>query len=260
MSGSVHRVGSMNGSVLRVGPMNCSVTRRNGCIVRTKSQPWSWGRGIFILRGRSDYEVRHRRVTHVYNILVLRYQIVRIITVGQVWRRYPSEVHLQKTIAAKLLRFSFARLRRWFEGVLTISLSYRLAIRSFSVVSGHKGLVELLSQLGSIVSEPIHSWDSSKHHVVVVEFVPELLVAEVEELLPAELETEEFQPAELEIEEFQPAELELEVLYSELEFEESELELHSRQRFENSIEKEDCRPENLPRLQARNVETIIIPS
>ena len=72
--------------------------------------------------------------------------------------------------------------------------------------------MELLSQFGSIVSEPIHSWDSSKHHVVVVEFVPELLVAEVEELLPAEFEIEEFHPAELEIEEFQPAELEVEVL------------------------------------------------
>ena len=120
--------------------------------------------------------------------------------------------------------------------------------------------MELLSQLGSIVSEPIHSWDSSKHHVVVVEFVPELLAAEVEELLPAEFETEEFHPAEPEIEELQLAELELEVLYFELEFEESELELHSRQRTENSIERKDCRPENLPSLQARNIETIIIPS
>ena len=103
-------------------------------------------------------------------------------------------------------------MRRWIEGSLTISLSYRLAIRSFSVGSEHKGLVELLSQFGSIVSEPIHSWDSSKHHVVVVEFFPEFLVAEVEE--------------------FQPAEFETEVLYCELEFEESELklELHSRQR------------------------------
>ena len=87
--------------------------------------------------------------------------------------------------------------------------------------------MELLSQLGSIVSEPIHSWDSSKHHVVVVEFVPKLIVAEVEELLPAEFEIEEFQPAELVIE----------VLYFELEFEESKFELHSRQRQENSIER-----------------------
>ena len=60
--------------------------------------------------------------------------------------------------------------------------------------------MELLSQLGSIVSEPIHSWDSSKHHVAVVEFVLVLLVAEVEEFQPAEFEIEEFQPAELEIE------------------------------------------------------------
>ena len=105
-------------------------------------------------------------------------------------------------------------------------------MRSFSVGSEHKGLVELLSQFGSIVSEPIHSWDSSKHHVVVVEFVPELLVAEAEEFLPAGFEIEVFQPAEFEIEEFQPAELETEVLYFELEFDESELklELHSRQR------------------------------
>ena len=109
--------------------------------------------------------------------------------------------------------------------------------------------MELLSQFGSIVSEPIHSWDSSKHHVVAVEFVPELLVAEVEE----------FQPAEFEIEEFQPAELESEVLYFELELDESKLELHSRQRSENSVVKEDRRPEYLPRLQARNIETIIIP-
>lgn len=68
--------------------------------------------------------------------------------------------------------------------------------------------MELFSQLGSIVSEPIHSWDSSKHHVAVLEFVPRLLVAEVEELRPAELEIEEFDFA--------------------LEFEESKLELHSR--------------------------------
>ena len=68
--------------------------------------------------------------------------------------------------------------------------------------------MELFSQLGSIVSEPTHSWDSSKHHVAVLEFVPRLLVAEVEELRPAELEIEEFDFA--------------------LEFEESKLELHSR--------------------------------
>ena len=120
--------------------------------------------------------------------------------------------------------------------------------------------MELLSQFGSIVSEPTHSWDSSKHHVVAVEFVPGLLVAVVEELLPAEFEIEEFHPAELEIEEFQPAEFEIEVLYFEVESEESELELQSRQRYENSLVKENRRPEYLPRLQARNIETIIIPS
>ena len=58
--------------------------------------------------------------------------------------------------------------------------------------------MELFSQLGSIVSEPIQSWDSSKHHFVVLEFVPGLLVAKVE------------------------------VFDFELEFEESILELHSR--------------------------------
>ena len=92
--GIVHRIGPLNGRVHRVGPMNGSVARRNGCVVRPKSQRWSWGKGIFIPRRRSDYEIRHRCITHVYNILVLGYQVVRIITVGQIWRRYPSEVHL----------------------------------------------------------------------------------------------------------------------------------------------------------------------
>lgn len=68
--------------------------------------------------------------------------------------------------------------------------------------------MELFSQLGSIVSEPIHSWDSSKHHVAVLECVPGLLLGEVEELRPVEFETEVFD--------------------LELEFEESELKLYSR--------------------------------
>lgn len=65
--------------------------------------------------------------------------------------------------------------------------------------------MELFSQLGSIVSEPIHSWDSSKHHVAVLEFVPRLLEAEVDELKPAELEIEvmdfvlEFEEATLDL-------------------------------------------------------------
>lgn len=71
----------------------------------------------------------------------------------------------------------------------------------------HEGLVELFSQLGSIVSEPTHSWDSSKHHVAVLEFVPRFFVVEVEELRPPELE--------------------IEVFDFKLEFEEPKLELHS---------------------------------
>lgn len=64
------------GTIHGVGPLNGSIARRNSGIVGTKSQAWSLGRGVFILRRRSYDKVGHRCVTDVDDILVLGYQVI----------------------------------------------------------------------------------------------------------------------------------------------------------------------------------------
>lgn len=63
--------------------------------------------------------------------------------------------------------------RQWT--ILTISLSYRFAIRSFCgatfVGSEHDGSVEFVEQSGRMMSEPTQSCDSLRHQDDVLEFV-----------------------------------------------------------------------------------------